>query len=209
MDREQKSEVESVLILYILYTCLNVHQFKQNSRQQQQPMSFVSSSFITYSISTSLYVHKRYLVSSFIHEKIIDPCCYLSLQCTGTRCYDQLFIHPRGFASHTHTLNCYILIVRLQFVEIKESRTTIKFFCYSSSVPFFLIYTYIYNVYILCVYVSFVWTLITRVAISAYSLTILITILLIVNCFIFMVTLIYRYEHESSTDLKREEKRVR
>jgi hypothetical protein len=46
----------------------------------------------------------------------------------------------------------------------------------------------------------------TCIVISTYSLVILITVLLIVNCFMFMVTLVCRYRHELPTDLKRQEK---
>ena len=90
MDREQKNKIESVLILYvyIVYTRLNLHTSSNRivaTSSSPCRLSFSSSSsccssFITYSINTSLYVRKLCLVSSFIHEKVIDSCCYLSFE---------------------------------------------------------------------------------------------------------------------------------
>jgi hypothetical protein len=67
------------------------------------------------------------------------------------------------------------------------------------------------HVNIICMF--FEWALTAYVEISSPSLTTTITLLLIVNCSMFMVTLTYLSEHASSTDLKKQaskqEKRVR
>jgi hypothetical protein len=102
-----------------------------------------------------MYTNFIRFVHSFIRRSsILIVICRWNAQARGVM-ITYLFISEVSFLT-MDIMNCYILIVRLQFVEIKESRTTIKIFLLffvSLSLPVSHMHKYIHNVYTVCLYV--------------------------------------------------------